>query len=1322
MLNDLQELTFVTTADSKEAKEIKEEYYVVTKVANQWKEFIIDSVKDTDESELLKEVKATLSSVELNDSLLEQHVAGNDPEALLTAILKDTRWTVGIVESGIYNKSFKTSLQFMSVLEAVFELQSAFNCDINFSYVIEENRVVRRQVSLFSRLGADEGKRFEIDKDVISIEREVDSTQLATAIYPVQITEDEDGKTVVTTIADLEWKKSAGDPVDKPKGQKFIGDPIALSNWGRKDSKGLLTHRIKLYEFNEEVTVAQMASMSWVNLGRYVNPKITYTANVVDLYELFGEEYAHEKVVIGDTVTVIDRYFSVPIETVERVIEIERDLIDPTNNVITLGDSQREYSSDRAANRDSVNSAFDLANKAQKNSSVALESADGKSTNYYGTVAPKNPKENDLWFRPHPDNPTEQQMVQWDGTQWVVRADTSEITQVKDKVEKAEQEAEEAKQSAEDAVQKAGQAVADAGFAKDQSDGALSKAITAEGAANQAKTDAQSALDAYNNLEIGGRNYQKDITKNTQPSRGTTVVTGQHSLDITYAPNTVNSPYIMLQRSNPLYAGVEYIVSFYVTLKSSTPFTLYYGLRFEGGFPDKYIVLSEVDKKILITHKFTPTEDGSPGTIFFKYVNAKYDRIIIEEYMIAKGNQILDWSPNPEDVQVQITDINGELSRKVSQQTFDTLQGTVNTQSTQVNQNKADILLRATKTEVNTLTGTVNSLDSQLKLEAGKISALNSKTDGHTTEIGSLQSSFSGLNSTVATVKQDLDGLEIGGRNLLRNTKKEVVQFSKTVWDWNPHNLTTQEVFDMGIKVGVSLIYRIYIDKPTIKAGAFIQFTSTAPAYRQTFGNMIAAGESGWSTATVTVTEQDLLNLNTMTLSVRGKSSGTGSVGLAMKKLEKGNKATDWSPAPEDMATVTQFSSIEQTVTGIQSTVANKAEQSEVTQLAGQWSATVAKVDGHTGQIANLGTDINLRVKKDGLIGEINLQAGKTIFRQGDNVMMITPTTTYIQDATIKTAHIADLAVSGAKIANASISSAKIISLDASKITVGTLTGHTINSAVINGGTISGGTINGTNITGGTFYNSGTRGEFRVYDGMVKATSYNTVANGTILSEDGYITLRAGGTGSASHVFLQSVTEVRATRPREFNTYIPMVALEFRIPGWTYLARNVWSTYGNGIEDMFIKPSDVGSLRVMSAGNGSYRPIMASAFNQSSSREFKENIESLQESGLEVIRGFNIVTYNLKDDPNKEIQVGLIAEDNRAISSFEGDSINIYKMTSYNSKAIQELDASLDTVTQQLTTVATERLQHTLLLESKLLSLENTVLQLQQEIEQLRTV
>src|SRR5699024_6430043 len=92
-------------------------------------------------------------------------------------------------------------------------------------------------------------------------------------------------------------------------------------------------------------------------------------------------------------------------------------------------------------------------------------------------------------------------------------------------------------------------------------------------------------------------------------------------------------------------------------------------------------------------------------------------------------------------------------------------------------------------------------------------------------------------------------------------------------------------------------------------------------------------------------------------------------------KLEKGEAATDWSPAPED------------------------------------------------------------GVSKNDLISEINIQADRQIFRVGDNRLMITEDSTYLDNAVIKSAHISDLAVTGAKIADASISSAKIISLDADQIT-----------------------------------------------------------------------------------------------------------------------------------------------------------------------------------------------------------------------------------------------------------------------------------------------
>lgn len=439
VLNDKHVLTFETTAAGIEAQNILEEYYVIAKVNEQYREFVIKEITDSDDTDLLKNVKAMLSSVELNDELITTEIKGAaDAQTALAAIVKGTRWSVGYVDPSIYNNQFTEKVQFQSVLEAIYTLSNFYNCDVHFSYVVSDLKVTARKVNLYRQLGTEAGKRFEIDKDITSIERTVDTTAIKTAIYPVRITE-EDGKQTVTTVADVVWSKAAGNPADKPKGQSWIGDPDALKNWGRVNSDGTLRHRFKLYEYNEDVSPETMLQMAWISLGQYTQPKVTYEAKVVDLYQLTGsEEYKHETVSLGDTCVVIDRYFSIPIETVDRVIEINRDLLEAENTVVTLGTKKDSYTSNRESDMDY---AYQQSQSAKDLAESAATSANGKNTNYYGSLEPKHPNKGDSWIRPHPENPEETQWLIWDGVQWVVEIDTTRINEVEKLAEQAESEA-----------------------------------------------------------------------------------------------------------------------------------------------------------------------------------------------------------------------------------------------------------------------------------------------------------------------------------------------------------------------------------------------------------------------------------------------------------------------------------------------------------------------------------------------------------------------------------------------------------------------------------------------------------------------------------------------------------------------------------------------------------------------------------------------------------------------------------------------------------------------------------------------------------------
>lgn len=168
-----------------------------------------------------------------------------------------------------------------------------------------------------------------------------------------------------------------------------------------------------------------------------------------------------------------------------------------------------------------------------------------------------------------------------------------------------------------------------------------------------------------------------------------------------------------------------------------------------------------------------------------------------------------------------------------------------------------------------------------------------------------------------------------------------------------------------------------------------------------------------------------------VTVAIRNSNYLDSTLKYKELKLQKGNKATLWTPAPEDMATSSQFTQLSDT--------------------------------------------INFKVSKGDVINQINVST-ESILIAGNKVHITGQTT--IDNGVIKTAQIADLSVSTAKIANAAITDAKIGSLSATKITTGTLNAANVNIINLNANSITTGTISGTNLsinlaTGEVIFNKG---------------------------------------------------------------------------------------------------------------------------------------------------------------------------------------------------------------------------------------------------------
>lgn len=82
-----------------------------------------------------------------------------------------------------------------------------------------------------------------------------------------------------------------------------------------------------------------------------------------------------------------------------------------------------------------------------------------------------------------------------------------------------------------------------------------------------------------------------------------------------------------------------------------------------------------------------------------------------------------------------------------------------------------------------------------------------------------------------------------------------------------------------------------------------------------------------------------------------------------------------------------------------------------------------------------LSDNINLKVSKDDLISQINVQAGGVLITSGTNKLNVTPTTTYIENGTIKSAMIESLEAGKIKTGTLDAGKVKVINIDAENIT-----------------------------------------------------------------------------------------------------------------------------------------------------------------------------------------------------------------------------------------------------------------------------------------------
>ncbi|KRK40888.1 phage tail spike protein [Loigolactobacillus bifermentans] len=357
----------------------------------------------------------------------------------------------------------------------------------------------------------------------------------------------------------------------------------------------------------------------------------------------------------------------------------------------------------------------------------------------------------------------------------------------------------------------------------------------------------------------------------------------------------------------------------------------------------------------------------------------------------------------------KVDDITGTIQTLATTQSVDKLAGTVTTVQNLAQFASDGLKLKADSSTVSSLDGRVTKLSGQLDIQADKIAATVTASDvtgmlgNYATQSwsqGQISAAKNEISASVETVQTQVNNSAVG-TNLYTDTKSfgnlaswckssswtktantykklDVVQ---TTYDWDGLSQYVQ------VKKGDILTYSVY--------AKYISGTGTSGIYWTLNGltegsYSTAEVDSGVTNVALTDSWQRVSGTTVATSDgylrprLERTNGNTNTMQIAGIKVEKGSKATDWSLAPEDQATIdwtkaqldikdnqitaqisdvkdgltTKFTTLQQTLSGVQATANNAVTQGQLTLLSDQFTSTITGVKNDLNNMQIGGTNL----------------------------------------------------------------------------------------------------------------------------------------------------------------------------------------------------------------------------------------------------------------------------------------------------------------------------------------------------------------------------
>ena len=516
---------------------------------------------------------------------------------------------------------------------------------------------------------------------------------------------------------------------------------------------------------------------------------------------------------------------------------------------------------------------------------------------------------------------------------------------------------------------------------------------TSVATANRSVSELSQNLNAkIDGISVGGRNLLLKTASGSGYLRWTNKLENISSQDGKSARIEYNDPskrndgiYNALFNTHSIKTGQEVIVSFEYRTTSNLAYTylIREDSRTKGNFAlnqsyfeSKPLSDGEWHKQII---KFKATSDIDNFRLLVGSYQPEVGTFLeVKKFKVELGNIATDWSPAPEDIESSVNAVSADLTTyKQTQASADLAQSQqITGLTTRMAGAESNITRNTTAiTTLNQSTATqLNTLNSKMSSAESNIATFQS-TKANKNEVASLvQSSLQAV--WKADAKSAVDSLSIGARNLLIDSS--YIKY----YNYNPDMAVIKSASYQGRRLlrlgmlggtGVAGIVQAQATQVSnIRQGQEytlslnVQGTAGIQKTGLNYVFLMRADGDNQRLATIPVIAS-LLNRPKITftaewtserayllIGVNGTYENTDWLAFHSVKLEKGNVATDWTPAPEDIEG--SVNAVSADLTTYKQTQANidKAQTDQITAHTARLGSAEASLTSTSRTVATL--------------------------------------------------------------------------------------------------------------------------------------------------------------------------------------------------------------------------------------------------------------------------------------------------------------------------------------------------------------------------------